>query len=192
MIAAGLAEIGLDADAVIADGAIDIGARRDEISELAAEAEAERADLAVAFGARAQHLQRVGGILDRLIGVEALVIAERLAEIGLGIAELDAGLHAPEQIRRQHDVTFLGIVVGDLAHRGVDAENLLQQQDAGARSRCRNGQIPLEGAAIGGRDVDPLSRHCPDLRPERLNQQRDVAASPVAPLHHVFLIEFLM
>ena len=57
----GLAEIGLDADAVIADGAIDIGARRGEISELAAEAEAERADLADAFRARPQHLQRVGG-----------------------------------------------------------------------------------------------------------------------------------
>ena len=72
---AGFGDIGLDADAVIADGAIDVGARGDEISELAAEAEAERADLALAFGARAQHFQRVSGVLDRLVGVEALVVS---------------------------------------------------------------------------------------------------------------------
>ena len=130
MILRGLAEVGFDADAVIADRAIDIGARRGEIGELAAEAEAERADLADAFGARAQHLQGIGGVLDRLIGVEALIIAERLVEIGLGVAELDAGLQSPEQIRREHNITFLGIVIGDLAHRGIDAENLLQEQDA--------------------------------------------------------------
>src|ERR1700722_2080169 len=54
---AGFGQIGLDADTVIADGAVDIRARGDEISELAAETEAERADLAFAFGPRAQHLQ---------------------------------------------------------------------------------------------------------------------------------------
>ena len=51
----GLAEVGLDADAVIRDGAIDIGARRGEIGELATEGKAERADLGGAFGTRAQH-----------------------------------------------------------------------------------------------------------------------------------------
>src|ERR1700722_17333521 len=45
----GLDNIGLYANPIIADGAIDIGARRDEIGELAAEAEAERADLADTF-----------------------------------------------------------------------------------------------------------------------------------------------
>src|SRR5215472_11979126 len=39
--AAGLGNIGLDADAVIADRAIDVGTRADEVGELAAEAEAE-------------------------------------------------------------------------------------------------------------------------------------------------------
>src|SRR5258708_37525305 len=42
----GLAEVGLYADAIIGDRAIDIGAGRREISELAAKAEAERPDLA--------------------------------------------------------------------------------------------------------------------------------------------------
>ncbi len=155
----GLAEVGLDADSIIRDRAIDIGARSGEVSQLAAEAEAERADLADAFLARAQHLQCVGGILDRLIGVEALIIAERLVEIGLGIAELNARLHSPEQIRREHHIAFLGVIVGDFAHRGINAKDFLQQQDAGTRSRCRNRQISLEGAAIRGRDVNPLSGH---------------------------------
>jgi hypothetical protein len=79
---------------------------------------------------RAQHLQRIGGVLDRLIGVEALIIAKRLVEFGLGIAELDAGLQPPEQIRRQHNITFLGVIIGDFAHRGIDAEDFLQEQDA--------------------------------------------------------------
>src|ERR1700733_6580859 len=78
----GLAQIGFDADAIIANRAIDIGSRRDQISELAAETETQRANLADAFRPRAQYLQRVRGILDRLVGIEALVITHRLAEIG--------------------------------------------------------------------------------------------------------------
>ena len=181
----GLADIGLDADPVIADGAIDIGARRDEIGELAAEAEAERADLADTFRTRAQHLQCIGRILDRLIGIEALIIAERLVEIGFGIAEVDARLHPPEQIRRQHHITFFGIIIGGFAHRGIDAENLLQQQNAGTRSRGRDGKISLERAAIGSRDINPLSCHCIDSRPKR-------PPCWAVPLHRAFLIEFLM
>src|SRR5271156_249712 len=50
---AGFGNIGLDADTVIADGAIHIRARGDEISKLTAETEAERPDLAFAFRPRA-------------------------------------------------------------------------------------------------------------------------------------------
>src|ERR1700733_10720331 len=107
----GLAQIGFDADAIIANRAIDIGSRRDQISELAAETETQRADLADAFRPRAQYLQRVRGILDRLVGIEALVITHRLAEIGFGVAELDAGLHPPEQIGHENDVAFFGIML---------------------------------------------------------------------------------
>src|ERR1700722_8425486 len=42
----GLAQIGFDADAVIANRAIDIGSRRDQITEVAAETELEYSDLA--------------------------------------------------------------------------------------------------------------------------------------------------
>src|ERR1700693_2475531 len=45
----GLAQIGFDADAVIANRAIDIGSRRDQIGELAAETESQCSDLADAF-----------------------------------------------------------------------------------------------------------------------------------------------
>src|SRR5690348_17033693 len=48
---AGFRNIGLDADAVIADRAVHVGSRGDEVSEFAAEAETERTDLAFAFGA---------------------------------------------------------------------------------------------------------------------------------------------
>src|SRR5580658_7487380 len=51
----GLAQIGLDADAIIANRAIDIGSRRDQVGELATEAETQRADLADAFRSRAQN-----------------------------------------------------------------------------------------------------------------------------------------
>src|SRR6202453_807946 len=109
----GLAQIGLDADAIIANRAIDIGSRRDQIGELAAEAETQRADLADAFRSRTQHLERVRGILDRLVGIEALVVTHRLAEIGFGVTELDAGLHPPEQVGHQDDVTLFGIMLSD-------------------------------------------------------------------------------
>src|SRR5580692_10899802 len=66
----GLAQIGLDADAIIANRAIDIGSRRDQIGELAAETETQRADLADAFRPRPQYLQRVRGISDRLVGIK--------------------------------------------------------------------------------------------------------------------------
>src|ERR1700689_5961624 len=41
----GLAQIGFDTDAVIANRTIDIGSRRDQIGELAAETKTQRADL---------------------------------------------------------------------------------------------------------------------------------------------------
>jgi hypothetical protein len=46
----------LDADAVIADGAVDAGFRGGEVGELAAETETERADLADALLQRAPAL----------------------------------------------------------------------------------------------------------------------------------------
>src|SRR5258708_21825662 len=55
---AGLAERLLDADAVIADIAIGIAARRHEIGELAAETVTDGADLAAASGQAAQMRER--------------------------------------------------------------------------------------------------------------------------------------
>jgi hypothetical protein len=73
------------------------------------------------------------------------------------IAHVDHRLHAPEQVRRQHDIAFLGIELGDLAHIGVDAENLLAQHDARAAAARRNRHIGFEPAAVGSRDIDEVS-----------------------------------
>src|SRR5581483_7048396 len=95
-------------------------------------------------------------------GVELLEQLERLLPLLLGVAELDAGLDAPEQVRGEHDVAFLGVVVRDLADVGVDAENLLAQDDARTLARFRNRQVAAELPAVRGGDLDPLSCH---LRP---------------------------
>src|ERR1700729_1426254 len=70
----GLAQIGFDADAVIANRAIDIGSRCDQIGELATETETQCSDLADAFRPRPKYLQCISSVLDRLIGVETLII----------------------------------------------------------------------------------------------------------------------
>ena len=96
------------------------------------------------------------------------VFAGRLASVprlnvtGEEAAQASLGSRAYRQLlaQNQNDVALFGIVFGDFAHRGIDAEDLLQQQNAGTRSRRRNRQIGLERAAISGRDVDPLSRRC--------------------------------
>ena len=73
---AGLAERLLDADAVIADIGIGVGARRHEIGELAAEAVADGADLAVALR-QARRCSRLAiRSLDALGLVEALIELE--------------------------------------------------------------------------------------------------------------------
>ena len=152
-----LVQMSLDADAVIADRAIHAGARRRQIGELAAQAVAERADLAGAFRPAAQRLHAGRDVLDAGIDVELLEELERLLPLLRRIGHVDHRLHAPEQIRRQHDIAFLGIELGDLAHIGVDAEDLLAQHDAGTAAARRHRHISLEPAAVRGRDIDPLS-----------------------------------
>ena len=72
-----------------------------------------------------------------LFDVEALEVVEGLLPIRFAVAEVDVLVQAPEQIGRQHDVAFLGVVVGHFAHVGVDAEDFLAQHDARAPCRWR-------------------------------------------------------
>src|SRR6185437_16845276 len=109
--------------------------------ELAAEAEAERRELAHAFGAAAQRLDRRGDVSDPLLGIEFLVERKRFLALGLALPELNAGRQSPEEVGAEDDIAFLGIGIGDVAHRCVDAENLLKEDDAGATPALRDGKI---------------------------------------------------
>ncbi|MNS82885.1 hypothetical protein D3C72_1166440 [compost metagenome] len=154
---AGLAQCMLDADAVVRHRAGHVGqpAGR-QVSQLAAQAEAQHAGLADAFRARAQCLQCRAHVLHALGFVELLIEPERALEILAAIGQLDAGREAPEQVGNQHRVTLFGVIVGDLPHGGIDAEDLLAQHDSRALACRGNGEITAE-TAFGGLDLDGLA-----------------------------------
>jgi hypothetical protein len=159
----------LDPDPVIADGAIDARLGRGEIGELAAEAEAERADLSGALPQSAQRLHRRGDVPHPLGDVEFLVELEGLLPIRLGLPELDILLDPPEEIRAEHDVTLGGIEIGDVAHVLVDAEDLLDEDEAGPFLGLRQGEIGPETIAVGRRDLDEFPhRAAPRLGDSRI------------------------
>src|SRR5215472_15433853 len=79
----GFVERALDADAVIADGGVRVGARRHQVGELAAEAVADRADLARAGRQFPQMPERRIEVVDAGRLVEALVERERLLPLGI-------------------------------------------------------------------------------------------------------------
>ncbi len=149
----------VDADAVIADIALGIAARRHQEGELAAEAVADRADLAGAGGVTAQigqgHLQ-IGdalGLVESLIELEG-ALPFRLALVG----ELDPRRLAPEEVGTERGVALRGEAVGKIAHHLVDAEDLLDDENARPLAALRRRQITGEAAAIGG--ADRHLRHC--------------------------------
>ncbi|MCY1291522.1 hypothetical protein D9M69_417590 [compost metagenome] len=153
----GLAQRMLDAHAVVGHrtGHVRQPARR-QVSQLAAQAEAQHAGLADAFRARAQCLQCRAHVLHALGFVELLIEPERALEILAAIGQLDAGREAPEQVGNQHRVTLFGVIVGDLPHGGIDAEDLLAQHDSRALACRGNGEITAE-TAFGGLDLDGLA-----------------------------------
>ncbi len=143
----------VDADAIIADIAIGVAARRHEIGELAAEAVADGAGLAGAGGEAAQMRQARLEIVDALGLVEALVELEGARPFRLGlVGELDAGLLPPEEIGAERDVALRGETVGDVAHHLVDAEDLLDDENARTFAALRCREIAGKAAAIGGAD----------------------------------------
>ena len=148
----------LDADAVVAHGHVHVAAAGRQIGQLAAQAVAQRAHAALELGQRAQRHRRTD-VAHAQILVEALVQREGARHVVRTVGQFDAGLLPPEQIRRQHHITFLGQPLGGLAHEAVQAEDLLAQHQAGAAARGRHGQIALELAAIMRGDADPPGRH---------------------------------
>ncbi|MNT09645.1 hypothetical protein D3C72_1444350 [compost metagenome] len=151
-------ERAFDAHAVVAHGRVHARVRGGQVGQLAAEAEAQRADLAGAGRVRAQRLHARRDVGHAGFDVELLEEAEGALPVFGRVAQIDAGLHAPEQVGREHHVAFLRIEVGHLAHVGIDAEDLLAQHDAGAAPRGRQGQVAAKGlGAVAGGNVDGVA-----------------------------------
>src|SRR5258708_4978998 len=72
------------------------------------------------------------------------------------VCELDAGFEAPEQIRDDGKVTARSKVVGDRAHHGVDAEDLLDHHNARSTLGSGIGEIGAE-FAVGTFDANVLA-----------------------------------
>src|SRR5262249_11158328 len=156
-----LADVMLDVGAVVGGSAIEIGAAAHEIAELAAKAVADRADLAIALR---QALEKGPGILhvaDREVVVEVVIEVERLLHvIGVAVAELEAGLLPPEQVRDQADESRFGKLMRVAAHGVVAAPDLHEGDVGGVRG------------AIGSREASAhlavTQRYLEGLRPHFL------------------------
>ena len=120
------------------------------------------------------------------VDVEGVEELERPLPLGLGlVGDVDARLDAPEEVGADGEVALRGEVVGDAAHDRVDAEDLLDDddgrglgrgraRDVGARTspsgvvivtRLAHGAAPpsLRGRACAARLVRRRSRH--SMRP---------------------------
>ena len=94
-------------------------------------------------------------ILDALIGIKARRVVHRLLEaVGRQRVDLDAGLQPPEQIGADRNIALSRVVVGEAAHFGIRAENLLHHDDAGrlAGDVLRQAEIGGKATTIGGVD----------------------------------------
>lgn len=96
-------------------------------------------------------------VIDTRIDIHFDIFAARKS--GFRIAELDAWFDAPEQVGRQHRIAFLGVIIGHVAHRRVDTEDLLAQRDPRSRAACGRRQVGPERAAIRCGNIDVSSFH---------------------------------
>ena len=126
----GLRQVILDADTVIGDGGIGIGAAGGKKSQLASHAKADHPHLA-----RDSRMvtQRGDGCLDVREGcglIESGHQPQALLALFGRVTCLQAAFLSPENIRRKHHIPFLGIAVGDGADVLVDPEDFLEQHQA--------------------------------------------------------------
>jgi hypothetical protein len=92
-------------------------------------------------------------IVHALDLVETLIELERACPFRLGlVGELDAGLLPPEEIGTKCDVALRRETVGDVAHHLVDAEDLLDDENARTLAALRCREVAGKAAAIGGAD----------------------------------------
>ncbi len=115
-----------DAAAVEARRRRDVGLAGGEVGHVAADAEAHRADLPAAhLGTLAQERGRVVRVGDRLVYPHLHQQLDAGGHAGLVVAELDAGVRAVEEVRREHDVALARDALGDVADVRVDSEDFL-------------------------------------------------------------------
>ena len=133
---------GGDAAAVIADRgaqAREPAVAREE-RDGAAHAEADDADRA----GRLELFDRGVGVAHHRVPVGLGDEGARLLDLGRRVAGLEILLRAVEQRRRHRGIAIAGEVVADLADVLVDAENLLDDDDAALRRAGRIGPIGAE------------------------------------------------
>ncbi|CAM2147642.1 hypothetical protein PT2222_10242 [Paraburkholderia tropica] len=151
-------ELRVNAAAVVRHRRVDRTAARRHIGETAAEAVADGRDLARALG---QLAQRVGGCRDVLydeIEVGGFHQLDAAVAVGARVFEFDARGAAPEDVRRDRDVTVERILLDHVTDMAVHAEDLLDDDDAGTLAAFGQGEIGAETVLAGG-NVDPSSRY---------------------------------
>jgi hypothetical protein len=136
------------------DHRIGPGPGGEEVGGRTAEAESEDAEPTLDLGQCREALKRGGGVGHALAGVESRPQVQRLSHAFLVVDRLVSRLEPPEQVRGRDDVTERGEILGDGADVVPDAEDLLNQEDAGAVPGLGEPYRQVEGSV--GR-ADPLN-----------------------------------
>jgi hypothetical protein len=114
------------------DHGIDLGPGGEEVANRTAEAEPDDCEPAADLRQRREVLQRGGGVVYAFVSVESRRQLQRLGHALSVVDGLVSRLQPPEQVRRRDDITELGEILGDGANVIPDAEDFLDQQNAGA------------------------------------------------------------
>jgi hypothetical protein len=114
------------------DHRIEPGPGGEEVGDRTAEAEPEDSEPAADLGQCREAVKRGGSIGYALAGVVSRPQVQRLGNALLVVDRLVSRLEPPEQVRCGDDVTERGEVLGDGANVRPDAEDLLDQENAGA------------------------------------------------------------
>ncbi len=143
-----------DADAVIANSTIGLESRRQQVSEIAAHAKTDCADATIARTVATQKLERRRRVFDGFVFVDLLIKLDRFVPVVAFVGELHAAFDAPEQIRTERDEAVRRVPVSNAAHVAVDAEDLLEHDDAWSITARGQGKVAVELAAVEGFDCD--------------------------------------
>ena len=95
-----------------------------------------------------------GGVAHRLLVAEALAHGAALGDAGLVIADVDVALDPVEERRGKRGIALGGEAFGDGAHVPVDAEDLLDDDEAAFRLALRLGDIGADGLAVARLQLD--------------------------------------